>query len=112
MGKTRKILGALALSSTLAFAGAGAATAAPTLVETSTSIATADGVNQPQVAYVWNVWQDNFYTEETCVAASFGILWNHPYIRDYRCIKNTLGGINPGRWSLWVYVPDAEYPPT
>lgn len=64
----------------------------------------------PRVAYIWWIWQDNYYTKETCTAASFNVLSTHAYIRDYQCLKNEIGKINAGRWSLWVYAPDSIYP--
>ncbi|MGO4473922.1 hypothetical protein AB4Y95_18520 [Arthrobacter sp. M-10] len=102
----RKTLGSIALSSVLAFSGTsvGIATAAPT---TGFAGAVVDATMEPQVALFWNVWQDNFYSKETCKRASFAVLSMHGYIRDYDCLQNRPGTFNAGRWSLWVLVPDS-----
>ena len=91
----RKTLGSIALSSVLAFSGTsvGIATAAPT---TGFAGAVVDATMEPQVALVWNVWQDNFYSKETCKRASFAVLGMHGYIRDYDCLQNRPGTFNAG----------------
>ncbi|MGM7775462.1 hypothetical protein ACSVHC_05495 [Arthrobacter sp. KNU-44] len=101
----RKILGSIALSSVLAFSGISAGTAAaPT---SSVAGAVVDATMEPQVAFVWNVWQDNFYSKETCKRASFAVQSMHRYILNYDCRQNRPGTFNAGRWSLWVWVPDS-----
>jgi hypothetical protein len=109
MPNGRKILCSIALSSVLVFSGTNAANAlAATTASTAAPAPPIVGATiEPQVAKVWNVWQDNFYSEATCKRASFAILYTHRYIADYRCLQNRPGSFNAGRWSLWVLVPDA-----
>ena len=109
MPNGRKILCSIALSSVLVFSGTNAANARAATTESTAAPAApiVGATTEPQVAKVWNVWQDNFYSEGTCKRASFPILYTHRYILDYRCLQNRPGSFNAGRWSLWVLVPDS-----
>lgn len=99
------------IATALAFAGSSGALAAtdtPSQVQKTSEVSTAP--DAPDVAMVWTVYQDNYYTKDSCIQASFWVLYNHSYIKDYQCLENPYGQINAGRWSLWIYVPDAIAP--
>ncbi len=116
MKKIIRLFTCIAASISLALLGGGGASAATPVHSTQIagvvpSSLTSSTIVSPQVAYIWWIWEDYYYTEATCEAAAFYVVSTHAYIHDYKCYQNDLNSaINPGRWSLWVWAPDGTYP--
>lgn len=110
--RSAKLVATVAVAAGLALTGISGASAADTTqaVQSQDVAASPAGTVTPQVAMVWTVWQDNFYSKDSCIQMSFWVLQTHTFIRDYQCLQNPYGSINPGRWSLWVYHADGIYP--
>jgi hypothetical protein len=105
----RKALASTLLAVALTAGGVATSATASTVGGVATSAeasaTTPSVVVQPEVAYVWTVHSDGFWTLGTCNTYAFGVMYSHPEYRDYECEPDPRPAY-AGKWVFWVYAPD------